>query len=159
MPTHTLHRKQTLHGTIEVLWEFFSNPRNLSRITPPTLGFEILTPDLPQAIYPGLMIAYRVRPLFGVPMHWLTEITHVEGNGYFVDEQRSGPYALWHHEHWFRAVGSGKVEVEDRITYRLPFGWLSEPVHALLARPQLEAIFDYRELAVEKCFPAGTSAR
>jgi ligand-binding SRPBCC domain-containing protein len=154
MPIHVLHRKQTLDITRQEAWQFFSDPGNLARITPPKLSFQIVTPDLPHRIYAGLMIQYRVRPLLGVPMTWLTEITHVTEGDYFADEQRIGPYALWHHEHWFRDARPGGVELEDRVTYKLPGGRLSEPAHALLVRKQLNGIFDYRTLAVKKWFPS-----
>jgi ligand-binding SRPBCC domain-containing protein len=153
VPIHTLHRKQTIFGTRDAAWKFFSDPHNLAQITPPRLDFQIITPDLPDRIYAGLMIQYRVRPLLGIPMTWLTEITQVEEGCYFVDEQRTGPYAIWHHEHWFHDAGSGRVEIADRVTYRLPFGWLAEPIHPLIVLPQLEAIFDHRTVAVEKLFP------
>lgn len=152
MPIHVLHRKQALATTREEAWQFFADPRNLACITPPKLGFQIVTPDLPDRIYAGLMIQYRVRPLLGIPLTWLTEITHVLEGHYFSDEQRMGPYALWHHEHWFRDLGSDRVELEDRVTYKLPCGRLSEPAHALLVRRQLAGIFDYRTGAVEKRF-------
>lgn len=154
MPIHTLHRKQVLPTTRAEAWEFFSNPRNLARITPPSLDFQILTPDLPDEIYAGMMIQYRVRPLLGIPMTWLTEITQVQNGFSFVDEQRVGPYSIWHHEHQFRDIGAGQVEIEDRVTYTLPFGWLSEPIHALIVRDQLAAIFDYRTTAVTELYPA-----
>ena len=154
MPIHTLHRRQLLHATLETAWEFFSDPRNLARITPPELDFHIATPDLPDRIHAGLMIQYRVRPLLGIALTWLSEITQVEAGRYFVDEQRVGPYAMWHHEHWFRDAGAGGVEVEDRVTYRLPCGWLSEPLHALIVQPQLEAIFEHRTIAVAGLFPS-----
>jgi ligand-binding SRPBCC domain-containing protein len=154
MPIHTLHRKQVLPITRATAWDFFSNPRNLARITPPSLDFQILTPDLPEKIRAGMMIQYRVRPLLRIPMTWLTEITQVQDGEYFVDEQRVGPYSIWHHEHEFREIDGGKVEIEDRVTYTLPFGWLSEPIHALIVRHQLAAIFDYRTVAVTELFPA-----
>lgn len=157
MPIHTLHCRQTIHASPETAWDFFSNPRNLSRITPQSLNFQVVTPDLPKQIHSGLMIEYRVRPIAGLPLTWLTEITHVEPLLYFVDEQRVGPYAIWHHEHWFRPAGPRKVEIEDRVTYKLPLGWLSEPAHLLFVRRQLEEIFDFRTQAVESIFP-GTGA-
>lgn len=152
MSIHTLHRTLEIAATREAAWAFFSNPRNLARITPPALDFQITTPDLPEHIHAGMMIQYRVRPLLGIAMTWLTEITHVSEGDRFVDEQRVGPYAIWHHEHWFRESSPGCVEIEDRVTYRLPFGWLSEPVHALVVVRQLKAIFDYRTKAVEEVF-------
>jgi ligand-binding SRPBCC domain-containing protein len=153
MAIHTLRTKQTITATHEQAWDFFSNPRNLARITPPTMGFEIRTPDLPPRIYAGMMIAYRVRPLLGIPMNWLSEITQVRERECFVDEQRVGPYAVWHHEHVFRDVGGGRVEMEDRITYVLPLSPFSEIVHPLLVKPQLDQIFAFREKAVRELFP------
>ena len=158
MPIHTLHKRQIIPATAKTAWDFFSNPKNLSRITPESLDFQVITPDLPERIHAGLMIEYRVRPVAGIPLTWLTEITHVEPETYFVDEQRLGPYALWHHEHWFRPAGPGKIEIEDRVTYRLPFGWLSEPAHLLFVRAQLEHIFEHRTHAVNGLFPATTGA-
>ena len=148
---HVLEAEQVIPGTLDKVWEFFSDPRNLSQITPPQLDFTVLT-ELPNRIYPGMMIEYRVRPLFGIPATWLTEITHVEPGKFFVDEQRIGPYRMWHHEHHFTALGDGKVEVRDRVTYVLPFGWLGELAHPFLVKPQLERIFAYREKAVGELF-------
>lgn len=151
MPVHTLETKQTIHATMAAAWDFFSNPRNLARITPPSLDFRILS-KLPERMHPGMMIRYRVRPLLGIPVTWVTEITHVDEGRFFVDEQRVGPYRMWHHEHHFRDVGGGRVEMTDRVTYQLPFGWLSEPVHALVVKRELAGIFEYRERAVEEIF-------
>ena len=152
MPIHTLHHRQLIPANRAEAWEFFSNPRNLSQITPPGMGFHVVTPDLPERIRAGLMIEYRVTPLAGVPLTWLTEITHVREGESFVDEQRVGPYAVWHHEHTVREAADG-VEMEDRITYVLPFGWLGNLVHPFLVRPQLERIFAFRERAVKELFP------
>jgi ligand-binding SRPBCC domain-containing protein len=154
MAIHTLNMKLTIRASREQAWAFFSNPRNLAKITPPEMGFHIITPDLPDSIYSGLMIQYKVTPLLGIPMQWLTEITHVKDGEYFVDEQRVGPYAIWHHEHWFRPAGEGLIEMEDRVTYVLPFQPLGEIVHPLLVQPQLERIFGFREKAVREIFPA-----
>jgi len=153
MPIHTLHTKQVIRATKEQAWDFFSNPRNLAKITPPDMGFDILTPDLPARIYSGLMIQYRVRPLLGIPMTWLTEITDVQEGDYFVDEQRVGPYAIWHHEHWFRDLGDGRIEMEDRVTYVLPMQPFGDLVHPFLVKPQLDRIFGHREKAVRELFP------
>lgn len=154
MPIHTLHKKQTIRASREAAWEFFSNPRNLAKITPPGMGFNILTKGLPARIYAGLMIEYRVTPLLGIPLTWLTEITHVRDGVYFVDEQRCGPYALWHHAHWFHDLGEGRIELEDRVTYQLPLQPFGDLVHPLLVQPQLERIFAFREKAVGEFFPA-----
>ncbi len=152
MPVHTLERTQIIPAPLAVAWEFFSSPRNLERITPRELDFRILS-ELPAQMYAGMMIRYRVRPLLGLPLTWVTEITHVEPQRMFVDEQRVGPYRMWHHEHHFRELDGGRVEMLDRITYQLPLGWLSEPVHAWIVRRQLAAIFDHRHVAVERLFP------
>ena len=150
MPIHTLHRRQILPLSRAEAWTFFSDPRNLARITPPDMGFDVVTPDLPNHIYPGMVIEYRVTPLPGLRMTWLTEITHVKEGESFVDEQRVGPYAIWHHEHHFRDLPDGRMEMEDRVTYVLPFGWLGNIVHPFLVRPQLEKIFAFREKAVKQ---------
>ncbi|MCE9520523.1 MAG: SRPBCC family protein [Verrucomicrobia bacterium] len=151
MPVHTLERTQIIQSTLETAWNFFSDPRNLEKITPPSLGFQILS-QLPDKMYPGMMIRYRVSPLMGVPMTWVTEITQVEEGRRFIDEQRVGPYRMWHHEHHFRELGDGRIEMLDRVTYQLPFGWLSEPVHALIVLPQLSKIFQHREMIVRDMF-------
>ena len=98
MPIYQLERTQTISLGIEACWRFFSDPRNLRKITPPEMNFRIKR-DLPPAVYPGLMIEYTVSPLFGIPLTWLTEIVHVDAPHRFVDEQRVGPYRIWHHEH------------------------------------------------------------
>lgn len=151
MATHLLERSQIVHSTLDQCWAFFSDPRNLAEITPRSLSFEVLS-DLPARIHAGLMIEYRVRPLLGLPMRWLTEITHVQEPAYFVDEQRAGPYRLWHHEHFFTELPGGKVEIRDRVHYQLPFTPLSEFVHPLLVAPELEKIFSYREKVVAERF-------
>jgi ligand-binding SRPBCC domain-containing protein len=159
MSTHTLHQKEIIAVPRSVAWAFFSNPRNLKLITPQSLGLEISTPDLPGEIHAGMMIEYRVSPVAGIRVRWLTEITHFRAGEYFVDEQRVGPYALWHHEHWFRDAAGGGTEVEDRVTYRLPFGWLAAPVHALVVRRQLARIFAFRSAAMQRLFPPGSECR
>lgn len=148
---HVLETTQTLPIPVERAWDFFSDPRNLSRITPPELDFTIVS-SLPPRIYPGMMIEYRVRPLPGMRVHWLTEITHVEPGRRFVDEQRIGPYRVWHHEHHFRALDGAGVEMTDRVTYVLPFSPLGDLAHPLLVRPQLRKIFAFREKAVRELF-------
>lgn len=161
MPIHTLRSTQVIPASLEECWAFFSNPRNLARITPRALDFQILS-DLPPEIHPGMMIEYRVRPLLGLPMTWLTEITHVESPRYFVDEQRVGPYAIWHHEHYFTELADGRTEIRDIVHYVLPFGWLGNIVHPFLVAPELRKIFAYREKAVNEIFrppaPVGEAA-
>ena len=153
MAVHTLQTKQIIRASMEEAWAFFSNPRNLAKITPPEMGFEVLTPDLPPQVHAGMMMAYRVRPLLGIPMTWLSEITLVEQGVRFIDEQRVGPYAVWHHEHAFHDLGDGRVEMHDRATYVLPFSPLGDLAHGILVKPQLSKIFAFREKAVRELFP------
>jgi ligand-binding SRPBCC domain-containing protein len=152
MAIHTLHTKQVIRATPEQAWAFFSNPGNLARITPPELGFEVRTANLPGRIHAGMMIEYRVRVLPGLRVTWLTEITQVREGSFFVDEQRVGPYGLWHHEHWFHPLAGGLMELEDRVTYRLPLQPLGDLAHPLIVRPQLKRIFAFRERAIRELF-------
>ncbi len=151
MPIHVLRLTQVIPASVGECWAFFSDPRNLAKITPPSLDFQVLS-ELPPAIYPGMVIEYRVRPLLGIPVRWLTEITHVAAPHRFVDEQRVGPYAVWHHEHFFTALDGGRTEIRDLVHYVLPFGWLGEIVHPFIVAPQLEKIFAFREKAVAARF-------
>jgi ligand-binding SRPBCC domain-containing protein len=151
MPIHVLEQSQDVPGTLTACWDFFSDPRNLARITPPELGFQVIS-SLPPRIHPGMMIQYRVRPLFGIPLTWLTEITHVDEPRSFIDEQRIGPYKIWHHEHTFIDSGNGVVTMRDKVTYVLPFGPLGDIVHPFIVAPQLRRIFDFRTQAVSSIF-------
>lgn len=151
MPIYQLERRQTVALSLPDCWRFFSDPRNLAKITPPKMNF-VIKSALPPEVYPGLMIEYTVSPLLGIPLRWLTEIIHVEAPHRFVDEQRVGPYRVWHHEHFFREVAGG-TEVHDLVTYVPPFGPLGSLINRLAIRPQLEAIFDYRR----DHFPAGAA--
>jgi ligand-binding SRPBCC domain-containing protein len=150
MNLHTLHRTQKLPISIEQAWQFFSDPRNLAVITPPWLNL-IPVSDVPDRIYPGMIIVYRIRPFPGMAVKWVTEITHVHRPGCFVDEQRFGPYKLWHHQHHFREIGGG-TEIEDLIHYALPLGILGRMTHALTVRRQLDRIFEYRRQSLSRMF-------
>ncbi len=144
MPIYQLSASQTLPTDIDTAWEFFSDPRNLSVITPPQMSFQI-TGDPPPAIHPGLIITYRLSPLPPLPLRvsWATEIAQVDAPHHFVDVQRAGPYALWHHEHRFRETDNG-VEATDEVYWSLPFDPLSAPAAELAVIPQLRRIFRYR---------------
>ena len=147
---YSIYREQHLPISIEEAWDFFSNPSNLSRITPNNLGFEVLG-DTPESMYPGLFIHYKVSPLFGIPLRWTTEITHVESYKYFVDEQRVGPYRIWHHEHHFKEINGG-VEMLDRVNYQLPLGAIGKMVHPFIVEKKLNEIFNHRIKQVEEIF-------
>jgi len=142
MKIYNLKTIQRLPITIEKAWDFFSSPINLSKITPDSMGFTTTSP-VPEKMYPGLIITYTVKPLLGIKVNWMTEITHVNKPFYFVDEQRAGPYKIWHHEHHFREIDGG-VEMEDIVHYVLPFGIIANMVHPIIVKPQLNKIFSYR---------------
>jgi len=149
---HRLEYSLELPVTIQQAWEFFSNPLNLRLITPAELDFVIVS-QLPESIYPGLMIEYRVRPLCGLRMHWLTEITHVRAPHYFVDEQRMGPYRMWHHEHFLESTPDGSsTVVRDLVHYILPMSPLTEWAHPVIVAPQLKKIFDFRANKLKELF-------
>jgi ligand-binding SRPBCC domain-containing protein len=137
-------RRQILPISCENAWEFFSNPKNLPLITPPHLNFIITSTFLPEKMYAGQIITYRVCPLFRIPVTWVTEITHVDQPFYFVDEQRFGPYRFWHHQHHFKSV-TGGVEMIDLIHYQLPFGLLGRFINRFKVCDDLNAIFNFRE--------------
>jgi len=137
----------------EEIWAFFSNPQNLARITPPEMGFDVHN-TLPNKMYAGMMIHHKVKPLAGIPLSWITEITHVQEGQYFVDEQRFGPFAMWHHEHHFEAQNGGTL-IRDLISYKLPLGGFGALFHSLLVKPKMDAIFEFRRKTVTELF--GTS--
>jgi ligand-binding SRPBCC domain-containing protein len=150
MSLHRFETEQTLPITREVAWDFFSDPANLAVITPPDMGFEVTSP-LPDRAYAGLIITYRVRPLFGIPVQWVTEITHVDDGNYFVDEQRLGPYRVWHHEHHFTKVPGG-IHMRDIVHYSVPFGPIGDLVERLVVGRRVEAIFAFRRRVLEQRF-------
>ncbi len=150
MKIYSLHTHQNLPISIEEAWDFLSNPKNLKTITPAFMGFDIVS-GADRPMYAGQIIEYVVKPMFGIPTKWVTEITHVENHQYFVDEQRFGPYALWHHKHFLKPLDGG-VCMEDLIHYKLPMGILGELVQPFLVQPKLEQIFAYRKQKLEEMF-------
>ena len=147
---HQFIRKQFVKTDLQTCWDFFSSPANLKRITPSYMGFDVKT-EVPTQMYEGLIIAYTVKPLLGIPVEWVTEITHVKDKSFFVDEQRKGPYTMWHHEHHFKEVEGG-VEMTDIVSYIIPLGFLGKLVEPFLVKPKLEEIFAYRLKIVEEVF-------
>jgi ligand-binding SRPBCC domain-containing protein len=152
MKLYRLHIIQRLPISISEAWDFFSNPQNLTVITPPFLRFQITSP-LPQKVYPGMLITYRVSPFLGIPINWVTEITHVIEPHLFVDEQRFGPYRFWHHQHHFREIEGG-VQVQDLVHYAVRLGPLAGLINRLLVGRQLKRIFDFRRIVLEHMFGA-----
>lgn len=145
---YLLEASQHLNISMEEAWQFFSSPGNLSLITPSHMGFRI-TSGTPAAMYPGQIISYKVSPFLGYTTNWVTEITHVFPDRFFVDEQRSGPYKIWHHEHHFEKQGEG-ILMTDRVYYKLPFGLFGRIAHTLFVRKQLEKIFLFRDAYLNK---------
>ena len=143
MKIFKIHTKQKLPITIEEGWGFLSNPKNLSCITPNYMKFKITDCDF-KPVYQGQIIQYTVRPLLNIPLKWVTEITHVVNENYFVDEQRFGPYSLWHHKHFLREIDGG-IEMEDIIHYKIPLGFIGEFLNFLFIKNQLKEIFEYRK--------------
>jgi ligand-binding SRPBCC domain-containing protein len=148
---HEFTRTQVVPASLEECWRFFSDPRNLARITPPKLGMKVIG-ECPEKMSAGLTIDLSVRPLPGIRVRWRTEITRVEPPHRFVDEQRAGPYRVWHHEHHFRALDETHTEMRDVVHYALPFGWLGDLANPWFVAPQLRRIFDFREQAVREIF-------
>jgi ligand-binding SRPBCC domain-containing protein len=142
---------QNLPITLEKAWEFFSRPDNLKDITPSNLGFKILSKYHGETMYPGQIIEYIVKPIAGIPLYWMTEITHVSDGKYFVDEQRFGPYVMWHHQHHFKAVPGG-VEMTDIVHYKLPLWFLGDIAYTLFVKKQIQGIFDFRFKKAEELF-------
>ncbi|RYY69334.1 MAG: hypothetical protein EOO13_09825 [Chitinophagaceae bacterium] len=148
---YSLKRVQVLPVSIETAWDFFSDPRNLESITGGGMDFRIISTHHGEKMYGGQIIEYSLRPLLGIKMYWMTEITHVEHHRFFVDNQRFGPYSLWHHQHHFKEVPGG-VEMTDIVHYKIPFWFLGDIAHSLFVRKKLEFIFDYRYKKVAELF-------
>ncbi len=150
MAIYRLHKTQKLPISVTQAWDFLSDPKNLKTITPNYMGFHILS-GADRPMYAGQIIQYIVTPVLGIKTKWVTEITHSVHQSYFVDEQRFGPYALWHHKHFLKEIDGG-VEMEDIIDYKLPYGLIGQLAHPILVRPKLEAIFNYRKQKLETLF-------
>lgn len=151
MAFYQYKREQIVNASLGALWDFISSPANLKKITPQSMGFDITSDSVPDQMYAGMIISYRVKPLPGYSTKWVTEITHVEPKKYFVDEQRVGPYSMWHHEHLLEQVEAG-VKMTDIVSYVPPFGLLGRIANTLFIKRQLNKIFDYRVKAINSIF-------
>jgi len=151
MGFYQLDTTQKVPATIDEVWDFISSPENLKKITPSYMGFDITSKHAGEKMYPGMIITYKVSPVFGIKMNWVTEITHIKEKEYFVDEQRSGPYAMWHHEHKIKPIEGG-VLMTDIVSYKPPLGFLGSIANSLLIKKQLKEIFDFREKALVEIF-------
>ena len=150
MKIYRLESKQNLPISKKEAWEFLSSPKNLKTITPEYMSFDILS-GADRPMFAGQIIQYIVTPLLGIKTKWVTEITHVVEGEYFVDEQRFGPYALWHHKHFIKEIPGG-VEMEDIIDYKVPMGILGQLVHPFIVKPKLDEIFEYRRKKLIEIF-------
>ena len=155
---HSLKSIQHLPTSLEKAWNFFSDPNNLLTITPPFLNLRLTGSVFGTEVYSGQVMTYTVKPLMGIPLSWMTEIKHVDKGKLFVDEQRKGPYRLWHHQHHFREIDGG-VEMTDLVHYRLPLGWLGQAAHGLFVKNKLREIFQYRDQRINEQFGAWPGGR
>ena len=150
MKIFKIHTKQKLPISVDEAWDFLSSPKNLKKITPKEMNFNIIDCDF-KKIYPGQIIIYTVTPILKIPLKWVTESTHVVDKKYFVDEQRFGPYALWHHKHFIREIDGG-IEMEDVIHYKIPFGPIGVLANYLFVQKKLGSIFVYRRKKLIELF-------
>jgi len=151
MAAHSLISVQKLPVGIEEAWRFYSRPLNLNRITPPYMKFEVISRHHGEGLYPGQIFEYKLRPFWGIPLYWMTEITHVNASTYFVDEQRKGPYYFWQHQHHFKPIEGG-VEMTDIVHYKNPLWIFGELAHLLFVKNKLRQIFEFRFKKNEEIF-------
>jgi ligand-binding SRPBCC domain-containing protein len=151
MGFYQFKKTQVINASLEAVWEFISDPANLKKITPDYMGFDITSKDVPSKMYAGMIISYRVSPLFGIKTTWVTEITHLKENSYFVDEQRVGPYKIWHHQHMIQPTEKGTL-MTDIVSYQPPLGFLGSIANELIIKGKLNEIFEYRTKALDEIF-------
>ena len=151
MKIYTQIFKQNVPISIEKAWDFFSSPKNLAKITPEHMGFIITSNYNDEKMYPGMLITYKVSPLLGIQLDWCTEITHVVDHKYFVDEQRFGPYAMWHHQHHFKEIEGG-VEMIDIVNYAIPYGFIGRIANSVIVETEVKKIFEYRTKKIDEFF-------
>lgn len=146
----TFHQKIPL--PLKDAWDFFSTPANLARITPGDMAFTITSDqETIRDMYPGMIITYKVSPIAGIKLNWMTEITHVTEKKYFVDEQRFGPYKFWHHQHHFKSIEGG-TEMSDILTYGLPYGIFGRMANKIFVANKLRQIFKFRKQKIIELF-------
>ena len=149
---YTLEASQELNISLERAWDYFSSPANLSKITPPEMGFDI-TSKVTKKAYQGQIITYKVSPFPFVKMNWVTEITSVKEKEFFIDEQRFGPYSMWHHEHYFEELPNGNTLIKDKVSYKIPLGVLGHIAQVLFVKKQLHEVFLFRFKRLTQLFP------
>ncbi|MFW5687871.1 MAG: SRPBCC family protein [Bacteroidota bacterium] len=152
MSLHHLYRRQVLHTSPEKAWEFFTRPENLKVITPKFMGFDITSFSGERRLHAGQIITYKVRPFFGIPFNWVTEITHAREPLFFVDEQRLGPFLFWHHKHYLEPLPDGTIAMIDSVHYKVFYGWIGSLLNRLIVKKRLDYIFDYRTRVIKEIF-------
>lgn len=151
MAVYSIKAIQKIPADIETIWDFFSSASNLEKITPKNLAFTVISHQHNDKIYAGQIIEYTISPFLGIPLYWMTEITHVKDKEYFADEQRYGPYSMWHHQHHFKQIEGG-IEMTDFVHYKIPFWLLGDLANNLFVKKQLQDIFRYRQKIVKELF-------
>jgi ligand-binding SRPBCC domain-containing protein len=151
MAAYTIKMVQKIPASVQEVWDFFSNPANLQTITPASLELKIISKSQVERIYAGQLIEYTLKPVWGIRVYWMTKISAVEDKKFFVDEQRKGPYTMWHHEHYFKEIPGG-VEMTDIVQYKNPFWLLGNLANMLFVKKQLAGIFDFRFKKTEEVF-------
>ena len=147
----TLKSEVNLPMPISKAWDFFSSPHNLSKITPSEMNF-LITSGPTKKAYAGQIISYKVNVLKYFRLNWVTEITQVEFEQYFIDEQRFGPYKMWHHEHHFKKNKDNTTTVYDKVIYKLPYGIFGIIAHKLFIKKRLVEIFQFRNKRIKQLF-------
>ena len=151
MGFYQFKKTQEINASLEEVWQFISDPANLKKITPDYMGFDITSKDVPSKMYAGMIISYKVSPLFGIKTNWVTEITQLKENSYFVDEQRVGPYKIWHHQHMIQPTEKGTL-MTDIVSYQPPLGILGSVANTFIIKAKLNEIFGYRTKALKEIF-------
>lgn len=152
MAFYQFHSEQKIRTTMEDIWDFISSPKNLKEITPKYMGFDIMNTHQPsEKMYEGMIIAYKVSPVLGIKTTWITEITHIRNKEFFIDEQRMGPYKMWHHQHIIKEIEGG-VLMTDIVSYQPPLGIIGAIANNIIILPKLNEIFKYRTMALEAKF-------
>jgi ligand-binding SRPBCC domain-containing protein len=149
MAFYQFERQQKINASKQEAWDFLSSPANLKEITPAYMGFDITSKNKGEKMYEGMLISYQVKPLLGIKTEWVTEITHINKGHFFIDEQRMGPYTMWHHQHFIEEIPNG-VLMRDIVSYIPPFGFLGAIANKLIIESKLEQIFAFRKVALDK---------
>ena len=148
---YTLYAKQTVDKEIDFLWDFFSKPRNLNKLTPEDVQFKIIS-GKSDDFYEGKIISYKIKPFKMINLNWVTEISQVKEGSYFIDNQIFGPYKMWHHEHHFKSNSNGTTEIIDTVKYKIPFYIVGKLMHKVFIRKKLLSIFNFRQEQINKLF-------